>query len=204
MSAVRSVDQRPRSVAIRLLRARNFPAFRVRAWRFLNAKWRLRKANRVGAVLLAGRARVLNQGSIFIEDGVKLDGSSVRIDLVAWKGGTISIGNGTFLNYGTNISAARSVAVGRDCRIGQYTLIMDTDYHTSGALDERGPSEPIVIEDGVWLGARVIVLKGVRIGAGSVVGANSLVTRDIPAGVIAAGSPARVVRRIDARNAAEA
>jgi acetyltransferase-like isoleucine patch superfamily enzyme len=197
MTAAHSLGQRPLSVAVRLLRRREFSAFRVRAWRLANAKWRLRRATRVGAVLLDGRARVLNQGSIVIEDGVKIDGSSVRVDLVAWKRGSISIGSGTFINYGTNVSAAASVSIGRDCRIGQYTLIMDTDYHTPGALDDRGPACPIVIEDGVWLGARVIVLKGVRIGAGSVVGANSLVTGDIPPGVIAAGSPATVIRRIE-------
>jgi maltose O-acetyltransferase len=197
MSSVQAVDVSPRQVALTLLRRRKFRAFRVRAWQLLCAKWHLRAATKVGAVLLNGHARVSNQGSVVIEDGVKLDGSSVRIDLVAWRDGSITIGGGTFINYGTNISAATQVSIGRNCRIGQYTLIMDTDYHTPGALDVRSPSDPVVIEDGVWLGARVIVLKGSRIGADSVIGANSLVSGNIPPGVIAAGSPARVIRPID-------
>lgn len=197
MSSVEAVGRRPRQIAVNLLRRRKFRAFRVRAWRLLNAKWQLRGATSVGAVLLEGRARVRNEGSIVIEDGVKLDGTSVRIDFVAWRHGSIAIGEGTFVNYGTNISAASKVVVGRNCRIGQYTLIMDTDYHTPGALDVRSPSEPVVIEDNVWLGARVIVLKGSRIGAGAVIGANSLVSGSIPPGVIAAGSPAKVLRPID-------
>jgi acetyltransferase-like isoleucine patch superfamily enzyme len=54
----------------------------------------------------------------------------------------------------------------------------------------------VIIEDNVWLAARVVVLKGVRIGRGSVVGVGSVVTRDIPAGCLAVGSPARVIRHL--------
>ena len=60
------------------------------------------------------------------------------------------------------------------------------------------PPAAVVIEDDVWLGLNVVVLKGVTIGRGSVIGANSLVTRSIPAGVVAAGSPAKVIRTLDA------
>jgi acetyltransferase-like isoleucine patch superfamily enzyme len=55
-------------------------------------------------------------------------------------------------------------------------------------------SEPTVLEDNVWLGAGVIVLKGVRIGRGAVVGAGAVVTRDVPAGSVVAGVPARMIK----------
>jgi acetyltransferase-like isoleucine patch superfamily enzyme len=57
-----------------------------------------------------------------------------------------------------------------------------------------GQSKPIILEDDVWLGARVIVLKGVTIGQGAVIGAGSVVTRDIPPHSVAVGQPARVVK----------
>ena len=62
--------------------------------------------------------------------------------------------------------------------------------------NERGGSSAVVVEDDVWLGMNVVVLKGCRIGKGTVVAANSVVTRSLPAGVIAAGVPARVIREL--------
>jgi maltose O-acetyltransferase len=62
--------------------------------------------------------------------------------------------------------------------------------------DKWEGSKPIVIEDNVWLGGGVIVCPGVTIGADTVVGAGSVITRDLPAGVVAVGNPARVVRQI--------
>jgi maltose O-acetyltransferase len=73
---------------------------------------------------------------------------------------------------------------------------MDNDFHRlePERRNERPESKPIVLEDNVWLGGRVIVLAGVTIGEDSVIGAGSVVTSDIPPKVIAAGVPARVIR----------
>jgi acetyltransferase-like isoleucine patch superfamily enzyme len=71
----------------------------------------------------------------------------------------------------------------------------DRRHHEKG-MRERMLAEPIVIGDNVWLGGGVIVCPGVRIGADMVVGAGSVVVRDLPAGVVAVGSPARVVRAL--------
>jgi acetyltransferase-like isoleucine patch superfamily enzyme len=96
---------------------------------------------------------------------------------------------------GTVIGCAKSIRLGNRVRCGANTVITDTDWHTS---DPRTtPPEDVVVEDDVWLGLNVVVLKGVTIGRGSVIGANSLVTRSIPARVVAAGSPARVIRTLD-------
>ncbi|MGH2492218.1 MAG: acyltransferase [Candidatus Limnocylindria bacterium] len=120
------------------------------------------------------------------------------VRLECWRGASISIGDGTYFNRNTEIVAARSVTIGRDCKIGRDVLIMDTDQHALPGSELM--VAPVVIEDRAWIGARAIVLKGVRIGHDSVVGAGSVVTRDVPARTIVAGQPARVVRSFDGPN----
>jgi len=106
----------------------------------------------------------------------------------------IEIGSGCGFS-GTAIVCATKIVLGENVRCGANTLIIDTDGH---ADDPRATADaPIVIEKGVWLGLNVTVLKGVTIGEGTLVGANSLVTKSLPAGVIAVGNPARVLRKID-------
>ena len=80
-------------------------------------------------------------------------------------------------------------------RCGANTYIASTDAHSD---DYRaGKDRPIVLEDNVWLGLNVVVLKGVTIGKNSLIGANSVVTKDIPANVIAVGNPCRVIKQIE-------
>lgn len=115
-------------------------------------------------------------------------------------GARIAIGDDSGLS-GVSICAARSVQIGRECLLGANVVITDSDFHSVAPAGRRRSTAgvgvaPIVIEDNVWLGMNVIVLKGVRIGRNSVVGAGSVVTRDIPADCIAAGNPARVVRQL--------
>lgn len=104
---------------------------------------------------------------------------------------------------GTSICAATSVQVGARCLIGADVIIADTDFHPLSVQGRRhAPIEaaacaPVVIEDDVFLGARSMVLKGVRIGAGAVVGAGSVVTRDVAPGTVVAGQPARPVGSVD-------
>ena len=102
------------------------------------------------------------------------------------------------------IWATNLVKFGNRVLIGGDCLIMDNDAHNIDAIERRNPvlamkikSAPIVIEDDVFIGARCTVLKGVTIGARSVIGAGSVVTNSIPADCIAAGNPCRVIRRIE-------
>jgi len=103
------------------------------------------------------------------------------------------IGNGCGFS-GTVIGCFSRITLGNNVRCGANTLITDSDWH----LDDARSSDPkpVIIEDNVWLGINVTVLKGVHIGANSVIGANSLVVKDIPANVIAAGNPCRVLRQL--------
>ena len=95
---------------------------------------------------------------------------------------------------GVSIWCFDSVRLGNNVRVGANVTIMDGDAHQN---DPRaGKNKAIEIEDNVWIGASVIVLKGVTIGTNSVIGAGSVVVKSIPSNVIAAGNPCRVIRSI--------
>ena len=102
------------------------------------------------------------------------------------------------------------LTIGNHVNIGSNCTIMDTDVHQLDYLARRGEkpanpddvltmvqSAPVTIEDDVWIGANCQILKGVTIGARSVIGAGSVVTKSIPADCIAAGNPCKVIRRIN-------
>lgn len=110
------------------------------------------------------------------------------------KGAQISIGNDCGFS-GTVISAGKSIHIANNVRCGANTLITDTDWHTDDF--RTSPDAEVTIEEGVWLGYGVKILKGVTIGRNSLIGACSVVTKSIPPNVIAAGNPCRVVKKID-------
>lgn len=95
-----------------------------------------------------------------------------------------------------------SLSIGDNVKIGGNVLLIDTDCHPMSyeirrTSNEGTKSAPIVIEDDVWIGAQSIVLKGVTIGARSIIGAGSVVTKDIPADCIAVGNPCKVIRSLN-------
>ena len=77
------------------------------------------------------------------------------------------------------------------------TLVMDTDFHAIGDHTQPGRACPVVIEDDVWLAARVVVLKGVTIGRGAVVAAGAVVTKDVPPYTLVGGVPAKFIRALE-------
>ncbi|MBO8186258.1 sugar O-acetyltransferase [Streptomyces spirodelae] len=110
----------------------------------------------------------------------------------------ISIGTGTFVNFGAVFLDAAPITIGRDVQIGPNVQLL-TPTHELDAERRRAGWEkgvPVTIGDNVWLGGGVIVCPGVTIGADTVVGAGSVVTKDLPPGVLAVGNPARVVREL--------
>ena len=110
----------------------------------------------------------------------------------AHPGASLSVGSNCGFS-GTVIGAFKEITIGNGVRFGANTLITDGDWHPG---DQRvGGAEPIIIEDNVWLGVGVTVLKGVTVGANSVIGAGSVVTKSIPANTVAAGNPCRVLAR---------
>ena len=122
--------------------------------------------------------------------------------LLATRGnGTIRIGDDCGFS-GSVIVSESSVEIGDRVLVGAGCVIADTDFHPVDAAQRRiphtsGACRPVVIGDDVFLGMHCLVLKGSRIGTGSVIGAGSVVTGNIPPMVIAAGNPARVVRSLE-------
>lgn len=109
----------------------------------------------------------------------------------------ISLGEGTFVNYNCTMLDGGFIRIGRHCQIGPNCQFY-TPIHPFHHLERRQPVEsarPITIGDDCWLGGGVIVLPGVTIGARSIIGAGSVVTKDIPEDSVAVGNPCRVIRR---------
>ncbi len=167
------------------------------AWRVASARLWLRRCRRIGRLTRTrGRPLVEGPGEIVLGDGVAIWSHLQRSHLSAGPGARLAIGDGTFVNTGTSISARASVSIGRRCQIANHVLIMDSDFHGLLERDRPEPPAPIVIEDDVWIAVRATVLKGVRIGRGAVVAAGAVVTRDVAPYTLVAGVPARPVRRL--------
>jgi len=157
----------------------------------------LRYCTSVGArARVRGKPFIENLGKIVIGDDFNFVSLFVQSHLVTGHEGVLDIGNSVNINFGAAISAHERVQIGDRVRIGPYSIIMDSDYHSANNRNLR-PSAPIVIEEDVWLAGRVSVLKGSRIGKGSVITAGSVVSGNIPSGVVAGGVPARVLRAIN-------
>ncbi len=112
--------------------------------------------------------------------------------------GRIRIGENVRINTGVTLVSYAGIAIGNDCLIGEYVSIRDANHGThpdSVMRTQPHGSLPISIGDDVWIGRGSVILKGVQIGSGAVVGANSVVTHDIEPMVIAGGVPAKIIRR---------
>lgn len=108
----------------------------------------------------------------------------------------VEIGPGTTVNNGAVIiSDGPGVVIGRDCLIGPWVQIYDSDFHAIDQSDRESPPHtgPVVLGDRVFVGASVIICKGVHIGDGAVIGAGSVVTSDVAPRSVAAGNPCREI-----------
>ena len=179
--------------------------------------WRRLRASRIHGLTLGkqvcfkGKAviDIREQGSIVIGDRVTLNSDNHGYHLnmhspvklyVNRPGALIEIGEQSRI-HGTCIHAFKHVHIGKRCLIAANTQIVDGHGHdlcfddVSQRIHSEGEPIAIVIEDDVWIGANTLVMPGVTIGRGAVIGAGSIVTKDIPPMCVAAGNPAKVIRR---------
>lgn len=161
---------------------------------------RMRRASRLAAefAAVAPKDRAAGREILATLLGGLGEGTVVRPPIYVDYGDHLSIGARTFVNFGLVALDVAPIAIGDDCQIGPNVQLLTATHPT-----EPGPrreklemARPIAIGDNVWLGGGAIVLPGVTISENSVIGAGAVVTKDIPANVIAVGNPARVLRSL--------
>lgn len=140
------------------------------------------------------RAQLCNQ--IF-----RASGQNINVEHGAYFGSGKGIEIGDFSGIGVNCHVPPDIRIGKDVMMGPDVLIISRhqnhrfdDINRPMRLQGYAESSPVVIEDDVWLGARVIVLPGIRIGRGAVIGAGAIVTKDVPPYAVCVGNPARILR----------
>lgn len=149
-----------------------------------------------GTVLLGGRIHFGSRCTFTSGRNCRL----ASIDVYAVKNGNVRIGDRTGFTWHTRLQLHEpgEILIGADCLIAGTTALSVSDMHSLVDVETGrriNPAKNIVLGARVWLGEGVKVLKGVAIGDGTAVGASAVVTKDIPGNVVAAGVPARVVRR---------
>lgn len=164
------------------------------AGQVLRGKWLARQcANRPTRVLVERRPRIVRRyprTTLEIGDGARM--SRDVLLMFNLPDSVIRIGKHTFLNRRCEVIARREVVIGNGCWIAWDVSIADSDLHQ---LEGSAPATaPVTIGDRVWIGARATILKGVAIGDGAVIAAGAVVTRDVPAGSLVGGVPARILR----------
>ena len=125
-----------------------------------------------------GRGRIA-LGHVALYPGVKLHCRG---------NGLIEVGDGSFLNRNTRVYAGREVRIGARCMVSWDCIVTDWS-----GFDAAEPCAPVFLGDNVWVGARVVILGGTRLGDGCVVAAGSVIQGEYPAGTIVSGKPAEVV-----------
>jgi acetyltransferase-like isoleucine patch superfamily enzyme len=164
---------------------------------WLSARVQLRNCTSVGPwTRVVGRVSVNNHGTMIVGERVQIISHHARTVLTTFWNGRLVIGDRTYINYGVDIAATGLVTIGADCLIGTHVSIIDNDFHELTDRLETPTPKPVSVGDNVWIGNRAIILPGVTIGEGAVVGAGSVVTRDVAARAVVAGNPARVVREL--------
>lgn len=141
------------------------------------------------------RFRVTDGGKCHIGHEVAIE----RFSEITASGGVIEIGDKSFIGQGSVIVARAKISIGDNCLIAENVTIRDQNHRVGlGGLVRNSGFDvgEIEIGDNVWIGAKACILAGVQIGEGSVVGAGSVVTKSLPARVVAGGNPARVLREI--------
>ena len=127
------------------------------------------------------------------------DGTEIRPPFYCDYGSHTHVGARTFVNFGLVALDVAEIRIGDDVQVGPNVQLLTATHplEPEPRREKWESAKPIAIEDNVWLGGGVIVCPGVTIGVNTVVGAGAVVTRDLPAGVLAAGIPARVVRELE-------
>jgi UDP-2-acetamido-3-amino-2,3-dideoxy-glucuronate N-acetyltransferase len=156
------------------------------------AKFRYVKRCIGKGTVVGTRTEIINSANVHIGNGCLLQDA---IYIRAGTDGRIAIGDRVAINSFCRLFGHGSIVIGEDTQIGPGSLITTTEHDYQGNLKEH--FRPVTIGKGVWIGANVTILSGVEVGDCAVIGAGSVVTRNIPPRSVAVGVPARVIRQLD-------
>lgn len=134
-------------------------------------------------LIYAHSGRISIGESCYVGDGSRI-----------WSSESVRIGNRVLISHNTNIHDTDSHSINAELRSHHFYAIMSTGHPKENIFDIK--ASPVVIDDDVWIGFNSTILKGVKIGKGSVIAACSVVTKDVPPNVIVAGNPAKIVKSI--------
>jgi acetyltransferase-like isoleucine patch superfamily enzyme len=151
----------------------------------------------VGARYLHLQGERLSAGDHFHVYATRAMPVMLAVDPFEGGQGHIRFGSCCIVAPGVRIRSALGVDIGDNCMFAESVFMTDADWHDHYHRIYPGKRAPIKLHDNVWVGDRVTVCKGVSIGENSIIGAASVVTKDIPANAIAVGNPARVVAELD-------
>ena len=143
-----------------------------------------------------GRYHIPVRNSLLLmEDNATLESNGFSFyygaDVQVFKGAKLILGKDSFINSDCKVRCHKEITIGDDCAISHDFTVMDSDAHE---LDGNRNTNPVHIGNHVWIGTRVTILNGVTVGDGAVIAAGSLVTKDVPAGALVGGVPAKVIK----------
>ncbi|WP_405294425.1 acyltransferase [Algibacter sp. Ld11] len=160
-----------------------------------------------------GRVKVLNKGSIFLGENIRINsgknyntiGGDVRTNIIVAKNSVFSIGNNVGISNST-FFCSKKIQIEDDVLVGGGCKFYDTDFHALNYKERMNPykrnmpdrevrSSAILVKNGAWIGGHSIILKGVTIGSNSIIGAGSVVSKSIPENEIWAGNPVKFIRK---------
>lgn len=140
---------------------------------------------RVG-IRVFGKGNVNIHGRITAEDGVLIEANNGTVDITS-----------CFINRNTTIVSMENITIQKGVTIGPNVCIYDHDHNISKhSKEDAYIKAPVTIEENAWIGANVVILKGVSVGKGAIVAAGAIVNSDVPAGCIVGGIPAKVIKSI--------
>lgn len=153
--------------------------------------------NRLSTIRIGNFVHIQSRNSMYY-----LNLNTITKFVTVKKEANITIGNGCDINGSTLSCRSTSISIGNDVLIAGNCTITDSDWHNVLPIDKRSreycqfvaTDKAVYIEDNVWIGLNCIILKGVKIGKGSVIAAGSVVVCDIPPMVVAGGNPAKVIK----------
>jgi acetyltransferase-like isoleucine patch superfamily enzyme len=191
MSLIKTIIVTPLAAILR--RCRPLYENAVRIWSHSRLAAQL-KVELPGTVVVLGRNWVYGTGAIRFGRNTLL---YPDLHLETRGSAQIILGEGVVLSRGVHLVAMEKITIGRGAMIGEYASIRDANHRREEGISIRETgykTKPIVIGDEVWIGRGAIVLPGVNIGEHATIGANAVVTRDVPAGAVVAGVPAKIIQ----------